>query len=84
MREGPTFELRQGCMMRPTSSAELQTIVWTIIVVALILGSIGLWYSFGAPEAKADVAAKLRFYSLACWAFAAAVYGGYRALDYLG
>jgi hypothetical protein len=69
--------------MRPTTSADLQTIIWTIIVVALILGSIGLWYSFGASEAKAALAAKLRLYSLACWAFAAVVYGGYRALEYL-
>jgi hypothetical protein len=69
--------------MRQTSSAELQTIIWTLIIVSLILGSVGMWYSFGAPEAKADLALKLRLYSLGCWAFAAAVYGGYRALDYL-
>jgi hypothetical protein len=62
---------------------ELHVIVRTIIIVALVLGSIGFWYSTGAPEAKADLAWKLRWYSIACWAFAAATYGGYRALDYL-
>jgi len=67
--------------MRETSSAEWQTIIWTIIVVSLILGTIGMWYSFGAPEAKAALAFKLRIYSLACWAFAALVYGGYWALE---
>ena len=69
--------------MRQTSSAELQTIVWTLITIALVLGTIGMWYSFGAPEAKAALAAKLRLYSIACWAFAAVVYAGYRALDYI-
>ena len=69
--------------MRPTSSAELQTIIWTLIVIALVLGSIGMWYSIGAPDEKAALAFKLRLYSLACWAFAAVIYGGYRALDYL-
>ncbi len=69
--------------MRRTSSGELHTIIWVLIIVSLILGSVGMWYSFGAPEAKADVAAKLRLYSLACWGFSAAIYGAYRALDYL-
>ncbi len=69
--------------MRQTSSAELHVIVWVLITVSLALGSIGMWYSFGAPEAKADLAAKLRLYSLACWGFSAAIYGAYRALDYL-
>ena len=68
--------------MRPTSPAQFQTIVWTIIMVSIIMGSIGMWYSFGAPEAKADIVAKLRGYSLACWAFAAAMYGGNRAIGY--
>jgi len=67
--------------MRETSSAEWQTIIWTIIVVSLILGTIGMWYSFGAPEAKAALAFKLRIYSLACWAFAALVYGRDWALE---
>jgi hypothetical protein len=69
--------------MRQTSSAELQTIVWTLIIVALVLGTIGMWYSFGAPEAKAALAANLRLYSFGCWAFAGAVYACYRALDYI-
>jgi hypothetical protein len=68
--------------MSPTTSAELQTIVWTLIIVAIIMGSVGMWYSFGAPEGKADLVMKLRGYSLACWAFAAALYGAYRAIDY--
>jgi hypothetical protein len=70
--------------MRETSSAEWQTIIWTIIVISLILGTIGMWYSFGAPEAKAAQAFKLRLYSLACWTFAALVYGGYWALENRG
>jgi hypothetical protein len=69
--------------MRPTSSIDLHVIVWTLIIVALVLGSVGMWFSFGAPEAKAALAWKLRGYSLACWAFAAVIYGGYRALDHL-
>jgi hypothetical protein len=69
--------------MRPTSSSELHVIVWALILVALVLGSIGMWYSFGAPEEKAALAWRLRWYSLACWGFGAAIYGGYRALDYL-
>lgn len=52
--------------MRQTSSAELRTIIWALVIVSLTLGSVGMWYSFGAPEAKADLAAKLRLYSLAC------------------
>jgi len=78
MSEGPT---RKDVVMRPTTSADLQTTVWTIVIVSLILGSVGMWYSFGAPEAKADLAAKLRLYSLACWAFAAVLYGAYWAFD---
>lgn len=69
--------------MRPTTSADLHTIVWTLVIVSLVLGSIGMWYSFGAPEAKADLAFKLRLYSVGCWAFATVVYGVYRGLDYL-
>jgi hypothetical protein len=67
--------------MRPTTSADLQTIVWTIVIVSLILGLVGMWYSFGAPEAKAVLATKLRLYSLGCWAFAAVLYGAYWAFD---
>jgi hypothetical protein len=70
--------------MRSTLSSQVQVIAWTIILIAVVLGAIGMWYSLGAPEAKADLAWKLRGYSLACWAFAAAVYVGYRALDYMG
>lgn len=69
--------------MRQTSSAEIQTIIWTLVTISLVLGAVGMWYSLGAPEAKADLAAKLRLYSIACWAFAGVRYAGYRALDYL-
>lgn len=68
-------------VMRPTTGMQLEVIVRTIIIVSIIMGAVGMWYSFGAPEAKADIAARLRGYSLACWAFAAVVYLGKRAWD---
>ena len=34
--------------MRQTSSAEIQTIVWTLITISLVLGTAGMWYSLGS------------------------------------
>jgi len=45
------------------------------------MGSIGLCYSLGAPAAKAALTAQIRWYSLAFWTLAVAVYAAKRIVE---
>ena len=62
----------------PTTPEQLSVIVWTFILLLLVLGAIGMWYSLRAPAEKADQASQLFWISLASWSLAAGIYGGKR------
>ena len=53
LRESPTPE-------------QWQVAAWLAIVLCVLLGSIGFYYSFQAPPEKLDLAREIRTY---CWAF---------------
>ena len=60
--------------LKPTTPEQGEVIVWMFIIAFLVAGSVGFYFAFQAPPAKAQVAAQLQLY---CWAFyglAAVVY----------
>ncbi len=66
----------------PTTPEQWQVIAWGCIVVFLLIGAVGLYYSLNAPEDKIDLARQIQYRSLAFWVMAAAVYGTKRALEF--
>ncbi len=58
----------------PTTQEQWQVIVWGLILVLAVIGGVGMYYSFGAPAAKAELAEPVRWYSLAIWGLAAVIY----------
>ena len=67
----------------PTTPEQWQVIAWGTVMVLGLIGCIGFCYSLGAPVAKADLAAQIRWYSLVCWALAVAVYAVKRIIERL-
>lgn len=59
----------------PTTPEQLSVIVWTSILVFAAIGTVGMWFCFRAPAAKAEQATQLFWYSLAFWTLAAIIYG---------
>jgi hypothetical protein len=66
----------------PTTPEQWQVIAWGAVMLFVVVGSIGIWYSFSAPAAKVDLARQIRWYSLSLWALAAVIYGVKRAIEY--
>ena len=64
----------------PTTRAQWRVIAWAGIVLLLVVGSVGFYFSFQAPPDKAQLAQQLRYYSLAFYGLAAAVYAVKRVL----
>jgi len=62
-------------LREPSTPAQWQVIAWASILLLLIAGSVGLYYSFHAPPDKIELARQLRNYSLVSYALAACVYG---------
>jgi hypothetical protein len=69
------------CPDEPTTPEQWRVIAWSSIVVLAVMGSIGLCYSLGAPAAKAALTAQIRWYSLAFWTLAVAVYAAKRIVE---
>jgi hypothetical protein len=65
----------------PTTPAQWKVIAWAAIFVFVVLGGIAVFYSFRAPAAKAELAGAIRWYGLAFWALAAAIYGVKRLVE---
>ena len=65
----------------PTTPQQWQVIAWGLIVVCVAAGVIGFWYSLHVPPGKAEVARGIRWYSLACWTMAVAIYGVKRLFE---
>ena len=66
----------------PTTPAQWQVIACTAIVLFLVVGSVGFYFSFQAPPDKAQLAQQLRYYSLAFYGLAAAVYAVKRVVAF--
>ena len=58
----------------PTTTEQWQVIAWGVVMVLVILGSVAICGSFGAPAARADLARQIRGYGLELWALAVAAY----------
>ena len=58
----------------PTTPGQWQVIAWASIILFVIVGSVGFYYSYQAPPDKIDLARQLRTCSLAFYGLAAAVY----------
>ena len=59
---------------KPTTPAQWQVIAWAGIVLFVVVGSVGLYFSFHAPPEKVQLAQQLRSYSLTSYGLAVAVY----------
>lgn len=66
----------------PTTPAQWQVIAWAIIVVFVVIGSIGFYFSFQAAPEKAQLAQQVRYYSLAFYGLAAGVYAAKRIIGF--
>ncbi len=66
----------------PTTPEQWQVIAWGAVILLAVLGTIGMYYSFRASADKADVAAEVRYYSLACWGLAATIYAIKRLIEF--
>lgn len=66
----------------PTTPAQWQVIAWAAIVLFLVVGSVGFYFSFQTPPDKAQLAQQLRYSSLAFYGLAAAVYGVKRVVAF--
>jgi hypothetical protein len=66
----------------PTTPAQWRVIAWAGIVLLLVVGSVGFYFSFQAPPDKAQLAQQLRYYSLAFYGLAAAVYAVKRVVGF--
>ena len=58
----------------PTTPGQWQVIAWASIILFVIIGSVGLFYSYQVPPDKIDLARQLRTYSLIFYGMAAAMY----------
>ena len=67
----------------PTTPEQFKVIFWATIIIFVGLGAIGMYFSWGAAPDKAELALKLRNYSLASWAIAAIVFVLRLGFDYL-
>jgi len=81
--DGRVFAMLSNYPDEPTTPAQWQVIAWAAIVLFLVVGSVGLYFSFQAPPDKAQLAQQLRYSSLAFFGLAAAVYAVKRVIAFL-
>ena len=62
----------------PTTPEQWAVIAWLGIVLCAVIGLAGLYVSLNQPPAKADLALRLRYYSLAFLGLAAGIYAAKR------
>ncbi len=67
----------------PTTPEQWRVIVWASIVLLVIVGCVGLWFSLDPPAGKAGVAAQIRSLSFVCFGVAAGIYAAKRIADFL-
>jgi hypothetical protein len=65
---------------RPTPE-QWQVAAWMFIVALASLGSVGLWFAFQAPPAKADIARQLLWIGIASWSLAFVVWAFKRGIE---
>lgn len=66
----------------PTTPEQWQVIAWASILLLIVLGGVGVYFSLQAPPDKIELARQLRYYSLGSWGLATGIYAVKRLLGF--
>jgi len=70
-----------GRIETPTPE-QWQVAAWMAIVALAVLGTVGLWFGFQAPPAKADIGSQLKVIGVICWLLAFGLWGFKRGIEW--